>query len=103
MYGPEVLGFWSNLQAANCGRRHQHLFAGKRYRVIREFPDYDGDIHAVGESWAFMGFSFMPCDDGLSLFVSPDGKQEWHIRMQWKSEEQGAVLDNLIEYVAEEV
>jgi hypothetical protein len=50
-----------------------------------------------------MGFSFLPYDDGLSLFVSLDGKSEWHIPMQWRPEEQGTVLDNLAEYVAEEI
>ena len=103
MYGPEKLGHWSSLKAPNCGSIHQHLVAGKRYRVVREFQDYDRDTHPIGESWTFMGFSFLPYDDGLSLFVSKDGRGEWHIRMQWRPEEQGAVLDNLVEYVAEEI
>jgi hypothetical protein len=103
MYGPESIGYWSRLKAPNCGSEHQHLVAGKRYRVVREFRDHDCDMHPVGESWVFMGYSFLPHDDGLSLFVSLDGKQEWHVRMQWRPEEQGVVLDNLSEYVAEEI
>ncbi|WP_161966130.1 DUF3601 domain-containing protein [Steroidobacter cummioxidans] len=103
MYGPESIGYWSDLKAPNCGSKHQHLMAGKRYRVAREFRDYDRDTHPIGESWVFMGYSFLPYDDGLSLFVSLDGKQEWHIPMQWRPEEQGPVLGNLAEYVAEEI
>jgi hypothetical protein len=103
MHGPESIGHWSSRHATNGGSRHQHLVAGRRYRVVREFRDHDSDIHSVGEGWIFMGYSFLPYDDGLSLFVSLDGKQEWHIRMQWRPEEQGMVLDNLAEYVVEEI
>ena len=78
---------------------HDFLEAGRRYRVLREFADFDGDAHYPGEEWAFLGASFLPHDDGLSLFVSLDGVQEWQIRMQWRAEAQGAVLDTLRAYV----
>lgn len=97
--GPQPLGTWSNLKAQNCGKSHEFLQAGKRYQVIKEFSDYDRDIHPPGEEWLFMGYSFLPYDDGMSFFVSFDGKREWHIRLQWRPEEQGPVLDKLIEYV----
>src|SRR5690606_15598829 len=51
---------------------HQFLHAGHRYRVIRGFRDFDGDEHPPGERWIFHGSSFLPYDDGLSLFVSID-------------------------------
>ena len=47
----------------------------------------------------FLGYSFLPYDDGLSWFVSFDGKQEWHIPMQWRDEEQGKTIDALAQFV----
>ena len=79
---------------------HEFLEAGRRYRVSRGFTDFDGDPHRPGEEWTFLGASFLPQDDGLSLFVSLDGVREWQIRMQWRSDAQGEVLDTLSAYVA---
>jgi Domain of unknown function (DUF3601) len=98
-YGPKPLGTWSNHEAPNCGSSHNFLRAGQRYRVKREFSDHDGHAHPRGEEWLFLGYSFAPYDDGMSFFVSLDGAQEWQIRLQWRAEEQGHVLDHLSEYV----
>lgn len=76
-----------------------HMRAGQRYEVIEAFTDFDGREHPAGESWIFVGGAFLPYDDGQSLFVSPDGETEWHIRMQWRDEEQGPILDHLACYV----
>jgi hypothetical protein len=97
MYGPQRKGQWSN----NCGRKHGHLLAGRKYIVVSEFQDFDRDVHPVGEAWTFLGYSFLPYDDGLSLFVSLDGEHEWQIRMQWRPEGQGAIIDTLESYVKE--
>ncbi|MDR2214454.1 MAG: DUF3601 domain-containing protein [Nevskiaceae bacterium] len=102
MYGPQAIGYWSSRKAPNNSSKYQHLNAGKRYHVTREFLDYDRSIHPVGENWMFMGSSFLPYEDGWSLFVSPDGKHEWMFRMQSRPEEQAAILNSLAEYVAEE-
>jgi hypothetical protein len=99
MYGPEPAGTWSSMEAQNCGKRHQFLDAGQRYRVIRPFTDFDGTEHPVGEEWTFLGCAFVPYDDGLSWFVSLDGEREWHIRMQWRDESQGRIIDALSAYV----
>jgi hypothetical protein len=101
MYGPEPMGHWSGLEAPNCGRDHQMLKSGRRYRVTQSFTDYDGDVHPVGEEWTYLGYSFLPYDDGLSWFVSLDGAGEWHIRMQWREEEQAPVIDALPSYLVE--
>ena len=77
MYGPEQKGKWSS----NCGKKHGHLVAGRKYIVVREFQDFDRDAHPVGEAWTFVGYSFSPYDDGLSLFVSLDDEHEWQMRM----------------------
>ena len=102
MYGPEPIGYWSGLAGPNCGREHQFLRAAKRYRVIKSFRDYDGDMHQIGEEWTFLGYSFLPYDDGMSWFVSLDDVQEWHIRLQWRPEAQGEVLDDLSSYIIED-
>jgi hypothetical protein len=72
---------------------------GRRYEVVRAFDDYDKVRHEVGETWTFLGHNFLPYDDGLSLFVSLDGEQEWHIRMQWREEEQAEIIGNFADYV----
>ena len=99
MYGPEPKGFWSGITAQNCGPNHQFLAAGRRYRVIRAFTDFDGAEHPVGEEWTFLGCAFLPYDDGLSWFVSLDGEREWHIRLQWRDEAQGPMIDTLANYI----
>lgn len=72
---------------------------GARHRVIRPFVDFDGDTHPWGETWIFLGSAFAPRDDGVSLFVSLDGQDEWHIRMMWTDDQQGPVLDSFESYV----
>jgi hypothetical protein len=96
MIGSQPKGHWmSRLKP----QPFKHLAAGQRYRVIREFVDFDGDLHPAGEGWTFLGQNFLPFDDGLSLFVSLDGEREWHIRLQWRPEAQAAVIDSLHDHV----
>jgi hypothetical protein len=85
--------------AHGVGHDFHHMDVGKRYRVIKEFKDFDGQVHPVGEEWTYVGTAFLPYDDGRSIFVSLDGEKEWHIRMQDRPEEQGPILDKLHEYV----
>jgi hypothetical protein len=97
VYGPREQGYWSRLGGLHP--RHDFLAAGHRYRVCRAFADFDGDTHSVGEEWTFLGASFAPHDDGVSLFVSLDGLREWQIRMQWRPETQAEILDTLATYI----
>jgi hypothetical protein len=99
MLGPKPKGTWTGGKAPNCGPIYRSLTAGQRYRVVIEFRDHDGHTHPVGEVWTFLGYSFLPYDDGLSFFVSLDNEHEWHIPLQWRTEEQGEILDNLQQYV----
>jgi len=69
-----------------------HLSVSRRYVVVKEFTDFDGKLHRVGESWTYLGKDFVPYHDGLSLYVSPDGKRECQIRLQWLPQAQGAVI-----------
>jgi hypothetical protein len=102
MYGPEQPGHWSSLVAPNCGKKHQFLRADRWYTVSKAFVDYDGDRHEEGERWAFLGYSFLPYEDGMSWFVSLDGIREWQIRLQWRPDAQGMILDNLKDYMVED-
>ena len=96
MHGPKPPGHWTT---ASGREAFKHLQPNRRYVVSLGFRDYDGDLHGVGESWTFLGHSFLPHDDGLSLFVSPDDASEWHIRLQWRPEGQGAIIDDLGRFV----
>jgi hypothetical protein len=96
MNGPKPGGFWTST-ANKSG--DMLLRAGQRYAVVTPFTDYDGDQHPVGESWIFLSQYFLPYDDGLSLFVSIDGSSEWHIRLQWRPEAQGQIIEHLHKFV----
>lgn len=98
MQGPQPRGFWTGHNAGG-GRQHQFLKADHRYRVIKEFVDHDSSRHPIGEEWVFLGYSFLPYEDGMSFFVSLAGEQEWLIPLQWRDEQQGAILNALGEYV----
>jgi hypothetical protein len=78
---------------------YAHLVPGRRYRVARAFADFDRKVHEVGEEWTYLGTSFLPHDDGRSLFVSYDGEHEWHVRMQDTESEQASILANLASFV----
>lgn len=99
MHGPKPRGYWSGQRGPNHGSEFGFLVAGRHYRVIADFRDFDGDLHAVGEEWEFLGYSFVPQDDGMSLYVVTEGDLEWIVRMQWRPEQQGRVLDDLEEHL----
>ena len=76
------------------------LIEGREYRIVREFRDFDGVVHRVGEQWIFRSKNFLPYDDGLSLFVEIDGK-ELHIRLQWRHGAQLEIIEDFQEYAEE--
>lgn len=76
----------------------QALSPGQRYRVVREFVDYDGQVHSVGEIWVFERTNFVPYEDGLTLYVSADGLPVVY-RLQWRPEEQAALIENFTNFV----
>ena len=96
--GPEI-GVWDNSSVSNVGKKYLFLEKGSRYRVIKTFSDYDLSVHSVGEEWTFLGYSFAPYHDGLSLYISSDAKDEAQIQMWPGSEKQRSVINNFHEYV----
>ena len=97
MTGPQPRGHWTGHSKPDSW---EMLQPGHIYCVTQSFLDFDGTQHPVGEQWTYLSFNFLPYDDGLSLFVSLDAEQEWHIRMQLRPEEQGAIMRNLSHYLA---
>ena len=77
------------------------LVPGKTYRVVKPFVDYDGFTHPVGEQWLYAENSFLPYEDGLTLKVEVEGKLTG-IRLQWRDDRQGPIIDNFSTYVEEE-
>ena len=76
----------------------KHLVSNHDYLVVQDFVDFDNGQHPAGERWTFIGSSFLPYDDGLSLFIVIAGQRR-QIRMQWRDEEQGPIIDHLQNYV----
>jgi hypothetical protein len=70
--------------------------------VSEAFTEYDGDVHLPGERWTFLAHSFLPHDDGLSLFISLRDQLEWHIRLAWRTDGQGLVIDELDRFIQPE-
>ena len=83
--------FPPNFTAAN-------LLPGQVYRVKAAFIDYDGSVHHIGETWRFVSKSFLPYEDGLTLTVVQDGRQEL-IRLQWRPEAQAEIIEGFSGYV----
>jgi hypothetical protein len=73
---------------------------GKTYRVIAEFQDYDGRTHSIGETWTYTRHDFLPYEDGLTLYTLREGTTSV-IRLQWRDETQGHLVDNFSEFVEE--
>jgi hypothetical protein len=76
------------------------LKPSESYRVIKEFTDYDGNLHKVGERWIFDYIDYLPYHSGLSLNVIENGVSVIY-RFQDEPEEQQQLLNNFMNYVAE--
>jgi hypothetical protein len=76
------------------------LIPGQLYQVKYPFRDYDRVLHPAGEQWRFVQKSFLPYEDGLTLFIEQEG-QNLSIRLQWREESQGIIIDNFSRYVEE--
>ena len=75
------------------------LIPGQVYKVKAPFTDYDGVLHPAGETWRFVRKSFLPNEDGLSLFIEKND-QPGAIRLQWRPETQGQLIQDFSDYMA---
>lgn len=78
----------------------EHLVAGKYYKVMKTFVDYDKVTRYEGEVWKFVGSSYLAYEDGLSLFFRIKGKLV-HVRLQAIPEQQGYIAEHLDQYFVE--
>ena len=75
------------------------LNPGARYRVTREFQDYDSKFHNVGEEWDFIGYDFFPYDAGYTFYVALKRGSESAFRMQEHPDAQERLLADLHSYI----
>lgn len=91
---------WFRRKPANAPQAFRHLKPGKCYFVVRPFVDYDQVGHPVGERWTFVRHAFLPYEDGLTLILAaPDGR-EVPLRLQWRADAQGPIIDALDRYLS---
>lgn len=101
MTGPFPKGSQTSSILPRRRRNWGHLEPGHRYVVVKEFLDNGKSLHPVGESWTFLGYNYHQMDEGLSLYVSLDGEQEWYLPLQGGADREGEVMDYLENYIHE--
>lgn len=82
---------WIGSHGASRAPGFRHLLLEQRYRVVCAFTDHDRIIHPVGENWTFLHSTFLPFEDGLSLFVALDSGAAMQIRLQLRAEAEGPI------------
>lgn len=78
---------------------HGRLQRGAEYRVINEFRDADGDLHAIGETWRFIGTRFSRFDDLLTLVIGDAAGRYRDIPLLWTTDGQERVIENVDHYL----
>jgi len=76
----------------------EYLYSGDYVEVIKEFKDYYGFTHQVGEKFYFACVYFLPYEDGYTLFISKDKINISNIFLQNRAETQREICYNLKEY-----
>ena len=76
----------------------EYLYSGDYVEVIKEFKDYYGFTHQVGEKFYFACVYFLPYEDGYTLFISKDKINISNIFLQDRAETQKEICYNLKEY-----
>lgn len=77
----------------------RHLIPGRRYSVLQDFVDCDGDLHPVGERWTFLGCNELESGDGVSLFVSPCSGWMFILRLVNDSRHRNHALRDLAYFI----
>jgi len=75
-------------------KSYGYLQSGNIYKVIKTFSDYDRVVYDLGYVFEFIGSSFSPYEDGLSLFCKCNGVDN-QIRLQVRPAEQKMIANNL--------
>lgn len=75
------------------------LQIGQKYRVKKEFIDFDRYTHTVGETWVFRSANFVPYEDGLTIYVTDTNGVEKSFRLQWREGQQDEIINNFSDYV----
>ena len=76
----------------------EYLYSEDYIKVIKEFKDYYGFTHQVGEKFYFACVYFLPYEDGYTLFISKDKINISNIFLQDRAETQKEICYNLKEY-----
>ncbi len=99
MQGPQPVGSFGSITVPSAWENCR-LVRGRPYRVIKEFVDFDGDVHPVGEEWSFVASIFSPYDDLLLVGVRMLSGDEWKILLHWKPNAQQEIIENFVQYIA---
>jgi hypothetical protein len=100
MQGPYLTGSHAEVATVSPGAWEENrIFRGRRYCVVKDFRDADGELHAVGEEWRFIASMFSPYDDELMLVICKDDDREWRIILRWTPDAQQQVIENFQHHV----
>ncbi|WP_392564320.1 DUF3601 domain-containing protein [Orbus wheelerorum] len=90
----QPIGFYSK----NCCEDYDYLQLNNVYKVIKNFTDC-GNRYEIGETWQYLGYSFLPYDKGLQWIFSFDGKQEFTVSLWLQLSEHKYVANNIEQYL----
>ncbi len=76
----------------------EYLYSGDYVKVIKDFKDYYGFAHQVGEKFYFACTYFLPYEDGYTLYISKDKINIKAIYLQNRPETQREICYNLKKY-----
>ena len=75
-----------------------YLYSGDYVKVIKEFKDYYGFTHQVGEKFYFACVYFLPYEDGYTLYISKNKLNISPIYLQNREETQGEICSHPEKY-----
>ena len=76
----------------------EYLYSGDYIKVIKDFKDYYGFTHQIGEEFYFACAFFLPYEDGYTLYISKDKINIKAIYLQDRPETQREICYNLKKY-----
>lgn len=70
------------------------------YKVVKEFVDYDRELHTIGKNWVFDRLSYVAYHDGVCLHVIENDEKVMYRLMDIPGEQQ-SIIENFLDYVQE--